>query len=321
MALLALLLAALPGLALASRARVEWLTHQQRFCMAEEAQPSCEPGTIIDVYSAFYSKAWKAKCGAIAGPGGACKVNSTESVRQLCQGRASCSLPADSHPPECADHFSLRIVWDCVTGEPATAEEDTQREGEDETAPSEEETEEEREARELREFQTLQATPEKAAEQAKQIVQKVQKEPDHNMTFNFCYRNSRWQLLMQGTVFRRLTTCPEKEGCFKLHWADERSFTHPDHPPTAEDMALATLSKGEDSLWTTFFNVGLQRNDFYTWGVCLPKDSGVDLATAVFKVLQGTRKPLWGMPYGNPYTLHQPEVFAGGQVPGVHMQR
>jgi len=110
-----------------------------------------------------------------------------------------------------------------------------------------------------------------------------------------CYRFSRTAKLMNGQFFgswrnweilARLTNCGTNEGCFHLTFPDGSAYTDQNVPPTAEELAQGDLTKAKDSLWVTFQGTGLKRNDYGTWGVCLPKTSELQLAVTLWNAMR-----------------------------------
>uniref|UniRef100_A0A7S4SWP7 Uncharacterized protein n=1 Tax=Alexandrium monilatum TaxID=311494 RepID=A0A7S4SWP7_9DINO len=112
---------------------------------------------------------------------------------------------------------------------------------------------------------------------------KLEQDLGLNVSFNPCYRKTRL-----AKLFGRLTNCPEREGCFKLLFPNGTVFEDPEHPPSHDDILQASLGEGADSLWVTWRSIGLKRNDYNTWGLCLPKDNadGKHYAMAVFNTLK-----------------------------------
>jgi len=109
------------------------------------------------------------------------------------------------------------------------------------------------------------------------------------VSFEPCFRIWGWMgPLRRINLWGNPTDCPEREGCFKLRWADGRAYTDPERPPSREEVLQASLSEGEDSWWVTFSGIGVQKNDYYTWGVCLPdrEPEGMYYALAVFHSLR-----------------------------------
>lgn len=89
--------------------------HSERWCLTSEAAMTCDEGTVLDVFSAFTSTAWR-RCGPPARGGDhVCDgPNITDWVRSLCNGQHSCAVPPSPHP-ECEPRqHSVRIAWSCV---------------------------------------------------------------------------------------------------------------------------------------------------------------------------------------------------------------
>jgi len=110
-----------------------------------------------------------------------------------------------------------------------------------------------------------------------------------------CYRFSRTAKLMNGEFFgswrdweilARLTSCGTNEGCFHLTFPDASVYTDQNVPPKAEELAQGDLTKAKDSLWVTFRGTGLKRNDYGTWGICLPKTGDMQLAVELWEAMR-----------------------------------
>jgi len=110
-----------------------------------------------------------------------------------------------------------------------------------------------------------------------------------------CYRFTRTGKLMKGEIFgnwreweilARLTNCGTNEGCFQLTFPDGSAYTDENVPPTAQDLALGDLTEAKDDLWVTFRGTGLKRNDYGTWGVCMPKTKDLQLATTLWTAMR-----------------------------------
>jgi len=110
-----------------------------------------------------------------------------------------------------------------------------------------------------------------------------------------CYRFSRSAKLMNGEIFgnwreweflARLTNCGTNEGCFHVTFPDGSAYTDQNVAPTAEELAQGDLTQARDDLWVTFRGTGLKRNDYSTWGVCLPKTKDLHYATALWEAMR-----------------------------------
>jgi len=133
----------------------------------------------------------------------------------------------------------------------------------------------------------------------KAVKAKVVKEVDNPslvaLSFVPCFRWSRYEKLANGEVFgdwyhwellARLTNCDLNEGCFQLSFDDGKVYTGYENRPEPRDLIQGRLATGQDSLWVTWQGTGLLRNDFNTWGVCLPKTSTLQYAMELWEHLK-----------------------------------
>mmetsp|Transcript_25089 Transcript_25089/g.79727 ORF Transcript_25089/g.79727 Transcript_25089/m.79727 type:complete len:350 (-) Transcript_25089:98-1147(-) len=291
-----------------------WLKSRKRWCVSSEAVLSCDERSIIEVVSAFYADVPRAEgvaCAPRPGDGPAsCETNATGGVSGLCRGRRRCAVPPSSHP-SCATITAIRIVWECADGSPGTADADLQRvqpqaKGEEakrlaaaggaeqhpeevmETKKQPEEAPWEQIEEDDDDFVRGDVMPLKRAELDSE-VQKFKEDGGVKVSFEPCYRIWGWMgPLRRINLWGNPTDCPEREGCFKLRWADGRVYKDPQQPPSREEVLQASLSEGKDSWWVTFRGIGVQKNDYYTWGVCLPdrEPEGMYYALAVFHSLR-----------------------------------
>jgi len=135
---------------------------------------------------------------------------------------------------------------------------------------------------------------------ALQVVKhKVEKEVENpyleGLSLVPCYRATRWQKLSKGEWFgswakleflARLTNCGDNEGCFRLNFPHDVVYTDFDSKPTAGQLAQGELFKGADKKWVTFRGTGLQRNDYNTWGICLPKTTDLHYAVTLWDLMR-----------------------------------
>jgi len=110
-----------------------------------------------------------------------------------------------------------------------------------------------------------------------------------------CYRFTRTQKMSNGNLFgswrdwqilARLTNCGKNEGCFHLAFPDGSVYKDQNVPPTSEQLAQGDLTQAKDNLWVTFRGTGLKRNDYGTWGVCMPKTKDLQFATELWEAMR-----------------------------------
>lgn len=266
-----------------------WLQHAERFCMSKAAEILCDGETVISLYSAAYSKTWKAKCGPPLGPQDVkCHANVTGKAKRSCQGKRRCNLPADWHD-SCEGAFSMRVAWNCVAGSgpedaaPPKAPEEAE-EASSEAAATAAPTEEDEEAA----FELVDRGAVRGKHpEAKQLIEKVRKDPEHNVSFVPCFRKQASelvQMLRHVPMFAQFFTgCPVKEECYWLRWEDGREFTNPEVPPSEADVRDAGLLYVREGTGQTS---GVKFAPYHHWGICLPKDKSVDFALAVFNSMK-----------------------------------
>jgi len=262
-----------------SDAELGWLVKTEKYCTGKTATLFCDDHSIINVKKAVYNRNRPAQeeeadaCRPVEGPEKGCEVfKDAEKVIGKCNGQRTCVLEPTEHVWCDKDPFwTLRVIFECVTGSPPTAIEDIKG------TESQEDPEE------------MAVVPEvKQKDYVKHAVDDLVNDPDAEAEAEFvpCYRYKRSELLMKLQFFDDLTNCTKREGCFKVTFPDNTVFTDPEKPPTPKELLKADYSPGHDSYWLTFKPVGLQRNEFHTWGVCLPKGEGIDFAIETFDRLK-----------------------------------
>jgi hypothetical protein len=135
---------------------------------------------------------------------------------------------------------------------------------------------------------------------ALQVVKdKVEKEVENpyleGLSLVPCYRWTRTQKLKKGEWFGswrkldflvRLTNCGDNEGCFRLTFPQGEVYTDFDTKPTTEQLVQGELFQGADKKWVTFRGTGLQRNDYNTWGICMPKTKDLHYAVTLWDLMR-----------------------------------
>jgi len=110
-----------------------------------------------------------------------------------------------------------------------------------------------------------------------------------------CFRWTRLQKMGNGEVLgdwrsweilARLTNCGVQEGCFHLTFPHGKVYSDDQKPPPNAALVQGELTEEPDSYWVTFRGTGLKRNDYGTWGVCLPKTSDIEFAVALWDAMK-----------------------------------
>jgi len=262
-----------------SDSKLGWLIKTEKYCTGKAATLFCDDSSIIKVKRSAYNRNKPAQedeakaCQPVEGPEKGCEVfKDAEKVIGKCNGQRTCVLEPTEHVWCDKDPFwTLRVVFECVTGSPPTAVEDI-KETDNQEDPEE----------------TAVVPEKKKKDRIKQAVDKLVNDPDAEAEAELkpCYRYTRTYLLKNFRFLDPLTSCSKHEGCFKVTFPDATVFRDPKTPPTAQELVKADYSPGIDSYWLTFNPVGLQRNEYDTWGVCLPKGEGIDFAIETFDRLK-----------------------------------
>jgi len=140
-----------------------------------------------------------------------------------------------------------------------------------------------------------------AQEAARQkVVKEVESDGLVALSFVPCFRWSRYEKLSNFEVFgdwyhyeflARLTNCDHYEGCFQLALDDQRVFQGFNNRPEPHDLIEGKLVEDHDDFWVTWQGTGLKRNDYDTWGVCLPKTGTLQHAITLWDHLRSGGAP------------------------------
>lgn len=222
------------------------------WCASAGHRIACAGESVIHIRSAFFNRRKRASCMPLKSGGKAgCRPNVTDMVTGVCENTKSCKLTPAHHAACAKKPFSLiRVVWDCIANPASTTPKVINK------AALDQPTKKERGS--------------------------ASKNPDFSLELVPCYRHTRTHLISEFNFFGRLTNCHEHEGCFKLNFPGGKVFADPAVPPTEEELESGEVVKGKDSKWVTWKGIGLKRNDYNTWGLCLPKDEGLDFAITIF---------------------------------------
>jgi len=261
-----------------------------------------------------------------------CPPDALKLLQETCDERRRCSVPAKAHQVSCPGNpwTFIRVRYECVAGTPKAGGGslgDGAKEADGTTAgptpesggggtTSAEPKEAPQKPQPLTEVNTQEADREvevlpRGRDEASsststtstlfvrgdQVVKaKVEEElakSQQELAIQLCYRFSRMQRIRSMHPLTRLTTCANQdEGCFKVDFHDGRRYTDFEQEPEAEEFLSGYLVGGDDSWSLSFRGIGLQRNDYGTWGLCLPKKGGIEFAVSMFESLQARRAML-----------------------------
>lgn len=93
---------------------------------------------------------------------------------------------------------------------------------------------------------------------------------DELVAGNPCWRQRR----LFKNSFKTNTGCGKQRGCFQLDFGSESARKDKANRPTDDDMLKANLVNGSRSAFRE--GVGVKKNEYETWGICLPKTKGKD---------------------------------------------
>jgi len=289
----------------------KWEPKDFRFCISEEAELVCDPDSIIKVRSAFYNKFKKdLKTGKTCEPGTAgtdtiapCSQKNTIKIQDKCNGLTTCTLLPEEHKLCAKAPFTfMRVNYECESAPPRKEKKDnsatlgTETYVEPPSIPQPDNSEAPSKVIEDK------LTGEKVMDDTKPVKIKgdkgivarkqvdIQKERTEEYTMKPCYRLDRGTKFWRMDYLGRLTTCGEYEGCFKVRFENEQGkevwFTKEKETPAMEQLLKGALVRTKDSWLVTFRGIGLKRNDYWSWGVCLPKTKGVDYAVQTWESLK-----------------------------------
>mmetsp|Transcript_52572 Transcript_52572/g.118410 ORF Transcript_52572/g.118410 Transcript_52572/m.118410 type:complete len:352 (+) Transcript_52572:75-1130(+) len=252
-----------------------------------------------------------------------CKVMNKNMLKAKCNGKRSCIIKPEDHRSCQSDPFTfMRVRYECEAGpsreetvEVADAPVETPETLTEEAAPPQIVAVEEHVPEPPSKPVVLKAKPAKLTDDALQTVEKTadlemmddQKpvvvmgvkgdrakknidvaQPKQHVTIEMkpCFRTDRFTLMYRMKFLDRLTNCGDYEGCFKLKFPDGKVYKKEKSVPTTDQLLAGELVKGGDSILVTFNGIKLQRNSYWTWGVCLPKTQGLQFAMDTFESLK-----------------------------------
>jgi len=306
-----------------------WLVKTLDWCSLQEAELACDEDSIIKVKSAFYRRVQKPDCKpAHSDKSVTCPPNALELLGGTCDERRHCDVPAKVHEASCPENpFTfIRVRYECVAGTPKVddaflgdgATEVATTGTTTTTSPKEKPREPQTPRTPLQEVNAQEADQEvtvlpqggneatsstssttstmliRGDQVVKAEVQQELANIHQILAIKPCYRFTRVQRIRALSPLARLTTCDGDEGCFKVDFDDGRRYTAFEEEPEAHTFLSGHLVAGDDSWRVSFLGIGLERNDYGTWGVCLPKTEGLEFAVSMFHGLQAVHAALAG---------------------------
>mmetsp|Transcript_115244 Transcript_115244/g.223982 ORF Transcript_115244/g.223982 Transcript_115244/m.223982 type:complete len:391 (-) Transcript_115244:114-1286(-) len=306
-----------------------WQRKTFEFCISAHQTVSCEGNhERMEILEAAYNRKARAPSGeecktADDGAWESCDANGKQLVKEKCEGTQQCHLMPSDHP-HCSRHpFTLmRLRIQCSAGEPRPEPLQTQTFGvvtaNASTTPNI-----------AKPFLQAARLPEGATQYLPEVVKQtmpdlqesttgpliieevrpqivvkntITKEIDNpylvGLSLVPCFRWTRLQKLRKREVFgnwqdweifARLTNCGVQEGCFHLTFPNGKVYSDDQTPPTNAALVEGELTAAPDSYWITFRGTGLKRNDYGTWGICLPKTSDMQFAVALWDAMKSGR--------------------------------
>lgn len=299
-----------------------WLKKEHSFCISKVADLECDRDSTIVVQSALYSQKRKKsdprtneECAPLSSAEGERSNNPsyTTEIRSLCNGHRYCKIEPKKHKV-CEDKpFTfMTVIYKCEAGPPS---EEMVQEVQTKTAMAL--------AVGKSLFNSIKAkagyaddTPEDEKVEDKSdtpVVVQASREDSilaaldeqwrrhEKISMVPCYRLDRATLIYRNyhDWNGRLTKCGEYEGCFKLKWyhprkfpgvePERRYFSDEQNKPYMEELLEGVLSTEGDSILVTFNGIGIQRNDYWTWGICLPKTQAMEYAINLWSKLKESK--------------------------------
>lgn len=289
----------------------KWQPKDYRFCISEEAELACDTDSIIKVRTAMYNKIKKdTQTGKTCEPGTAgtdssfpCSAKNTDKIKDKCDGLTTCTILPSEHRLCTKSPFTfMRVNYECESAPPRqekkhnSATLGTETYVEPVKLPQPDNSEAPSKVIE----DTL--TGEKVMDDTKPVKIKgdkgimarkdveMQKQRTEEYSMKPCYRLDRGTKFWRMDYLGRLTTCAEYEGCFKVRFENEQGkevwFTHEKETPPVEELLKGELVQSRDNPLITWKGIGLKRNDYWSWGICLPKTKGVAFALQTWESLK-----------------------------------
>lgn len=261
-----------------------WERKTYLICLDEVAEVKCDgPDQMMEVVSAWYNRNTKdgdnKLCGSFQSDWKSCKVNAKDMVQEQCQDTNICHLQPSDHAM-CEDEafLQMRVVVRCKTADEGAIKKQPAR---------------------------IPSTPLAASETNTRTLPVVNKDDTPaEIAFVPCYRSLKIDKIIDGDVLSdtwraelasSVTACEPREGCFHLTFPDGLVYTNSEEPPTAEEIVRGELGEASENMWVTYagvglrqvdYGIGMKRNDYGTWGICLPKTKTIQEAASLWDSLR-----------------------------------
>jgi len=271
-----------------------WQKKTYLFCLNEVAQIKCDgEDQMMQVSSAVYNrnaKAGETECTPFESSWKSCKVDAKKMVETQCKATGVCHLIPSDHAVCDEEPFQqMRLVIKCRTAGPG-------------------ETPRPEPARPGMEFTT---TAPVVADEKKLVAADVPIIPEDHLekiSFTPCYRSLKVESVIDGDIesdswraqlASSVSSCGPKDGCFHLTFPDGVVYQDEDAEPTCEDLSKGELKEVGDNMWVTYEGIpwkatpdgtGIKRNDYNSWGICLPKTATLTSAVPLWKTMRTSCK-------------------------------
>jgi len=276
-----------------------WQRKTYMFCLNEVAEIKCDgPDQMMQVKSAFYNRNTKTSgspCSAFESQWQSCDVDAKTMVSGQCDGTSICHLLPSDHATCKEEAFQqMRLVVQCRTAgkgdnigtEPPRPglEIPTTTAGLDETPAD------------------LQGDLQPA------VVKELNDGHLQEIAFVPCFRSLNVEHILSGDIdsdtweaelASHVSDCGPQEGCFHLSFPNDKVYNKEKEPPAPEELIKGELREVGEHLWNTYegvglrsvdYGIGLKRNDYNTWGVCLPKTQTLQYAATLWDTMKKSFK-------------------------------
>jgi len=271
-----------------------WQRKTYLFCLSEVAEIKCEgKDQMMQITSAVYnrnSKAGEMECGPFESKWKSCKVDAKKMVEDQCKGTGECHLiPSDHAVCEEEPFQQMRLVIKCRTAGPGeTAKPEPPRPGVEFTTKAPQEKDEKN-----------------TVVNSEEVVKEGHLE---EVSFTPCYRSLKVVSVIDGDIesdswraqlASSVSSCGPNDGCFHLTFPDGRVYQDDDAEPTCEELSEGELKEVGENMWVTYEGIpwkktpdgtGLKRNDYGSWGICLPKTETLTSAVPLWETMRTSCK-------------------------------